>query len=62
MTNSLLSQQLDALLTNETNFIANLSNASALLYQSLSDINWAGFYLYDETNDESCSSRFIHYA
>lgn len=52
MTNSLLSQQLDALLTNETNFIANLSNASALLYQSLSDINWAGFYLYDETNDE----------
>ena len=52
MTNSLLSQQLDALLTNETNFIANLSNASALLYQSLSDINWAGFYLYDKTNDE----------
>ena len=52
MTNSLLSQQLDALLTNETNFIANLSNASALLYQSLSDINWAGFYLYDEINDE----------
>ena len=52
MTNSLLSQQLNALLTNETNFIANLSNASALLYQSLSDINWAGFYLYDETNDE----------
>lgn len=48
----LLSQQLDALLTNETNFIANLSNASALLYQSLSDINLGWFYLYDETNDE----------
>ena len=31
MTNSLLSQQLDTLLTNETNFIANLSNTSALL-------------------------------
>lgn len=28
--------------------IANLSNASALLYQALEDINWAGFYLMQE--------------
>ena len=26
---------------------ANLANAAALLYNELSDLNWAGFYLYD---------------
>ena len=43
-----LATQLDALLDGETNLIANLSNASALLNQNLSDINWVGFYLYDQ--------------
>ena len=38
-----LSKQLDALLTGETNKIANLSNASALLNQFLTNINWVGF-------------------
>ncbi|GAJ26088.1 free methionine-(R)-sulfoxide reductase [Liquorilactobacillus sucicola DSM 21376 = JCM 15457] len=52
MAKSLLSQQLDALLTAENNLIANLSNASALLFESLHDINWAGFYLYDESKKE----------
>ena len=28
--------------------IANLANASALLWQMLKDINWAGFYLMEE--------------
>lgn len=49
---SMMNQQLDALLYNETNLIANLSNASALLKQSLTDINWAGFYLYQPKEDE----------
>ncbi len=40
-----LSKQLDALLTDETDQIANLSNATALLNQFLTDINWVGFYL-----------------
>lgn len=48
---SLLNQQLDALLHNETNLIANLANASALLQQSWSDLNWVGFYLYDNAAD-----------
>ena len=48
MNRSLLVQQLDALLTDEHNFIANLANASALLYNEIHDINWSGFYLYDE--------------
>lgn len=40
-----LHQQLKALLANETDMIANLANTSALLYHSLADINWVGFYL-----------------
>ncbi|RTQ92524.1 GAF domain-containing protein [Lysinibacillus telephonicus] len=40
-----LSKQLAALLDGETNKIANLSNASALLNQFLDNINWVGFYL-----------------
>ena len=40
-----LTKQLDALLTGEKDRIANLSNASALLNQFLSDINWVGFYI-----------------
>ncbi|KRM77017.1 GAF domain-containing protein [Secundilactobacillus collinoides] len=51
-TPSLMNQQIDALLYNEHNLISNLSNASALLNQSLTDINWAGFYLYQEDTDE----------
>lgn len=46
----MLSKQLAALLEGETDAIANLSNASALLNQSLHTINWCGFYLYK--NDE----------
>ncbi len=42
--------QLDALLQGEKDTIANLSNASALLFHGLDHVNWAGFYLYK--NDE----------
>ena len=42
---ALLAKQLDALLDGETNQIANLSNASALLNQFLDNTNWVGFYL-----------------
>ena len=50
--NPLITAQLDALLYGETNLVANLSNASALLKQTLTDVNWAGFYLYQpESND-----------
>ncbi|WP_242316279.1 GAF domain-containing protein, partial [Bacillus cereus group sp. BfR-BA-01355] len=36
---------LDALLTGESNVVANLSNASALLNQFLDRVNWVGFYV-----------------
>lgn len=39
---------LDALLEENLNITANLANASALLNYFLKDINWVGFYLYDE--------------
>ncbi len=42
----LLIKQLHALLEGESDRIANLSNISALLYHSLDNVNWAGFYLY----------------
>ena len=45
---ALLAKQLDALLDGETNQIANLSNASALLNQFLDDTNWVGFYLMED--------------
>ena len=45
----LLLAQLDALLTGESNALANLSNASALLNQALPRSVFAGFYLYDQT-------------
>jgi L-methionine (R)-S-oxide reductase len=44
----LVTKQLKALTDGETNLVANLSNASALLNQFLDDVNWVGFYLYEE--------------
>lgn len=41
----LLREQLGALCQGEREAIPNLANASALIYQTLPDINWAGFYL-----------------
>lgn len=41
----LLCRQLSALLEDVPHKIANLANASALLWNELSDLNWAGFYL-----------------
>lgn len=41
---NLLSQQLTALIQGVPYEIANLANASALLWHTLPDINWVGFY------------------
>ena len=41
---ALLAAQLQALTDDVPYEIANLSNASALLWEQLPDINWAGFY------------------
>lgn len=39
-----LAQQLSSLLEGEEDLIANAANFSSLLFHSLPDINWAGFY------------------
>ncbi|PLT31506.1 GAF domain-containing protein [Peribacillus deserti] len=44
----LVIKQLKALVEDEPNRIANLSNAAALLNQFLDRINWVGFYLMDD--------------
>ncbi len=41
----LLAAQIKALAEDEPNYIPVLSNASALLYENMEDLNWAGFYL-----------------
>lgn len=39
-----LFQQAEALLSGQTDAVANAANLSALLFVSLPDVNWAGFY------------------
>ena len=41
----LINEQLKYLIEDVTYEITNYANASALLFQSLKNINWAGFYL-----------------
>ncbi|GAB2993638.1 GAF domain-containing protein [Psychrosphaera aestuarii] len=46
--------QAKALCEGEPNLIANLSNISAILFERLDDVNWAGFYLMGKSvNGES---------
>jgi L-methionine (R)-S-oxide reductase len=40
-----LASELRSLLEGEPDMIANLANAAALLYHSLPQLNWCGFYL-----------------
>jgi GAF domain-containing protein len=40
-----LARSLDALIGDEPDALANLSNAAALLWEALPEINWAGFYI-----------------
>lgn len=44
----LLKEQMDALTGTQSRPIPNLANASALLWQILPDLNWAGFYLIED--------------
>lgn len=48
----LILQHIKDLVKDEPNWIANLSNAAALLNESLDQINWVGFYLWDEADEE----------
>ena len=43
-----LAAQLRSLLEDERDLIANAANMASVLYHSLPDLNWAGFYLYKD--------------
>lgn len=43
-----LNRDFNALMVGETSFLATLANTSALLYERLTDVNWAGFYLLED--------------
>ncbi len=43
-----LHMQLRATVRGIPHFIANLANASALIYENMEDLNWAGFYLMED--------------
>lgn len=40
-----LNRDFSALMAGETSFLATLANTSALLFERLEGVNWAGFYL-----------------
>ncbi|HFZ8993140.1 TPA: GAF domain-containing protein [Citrobacter freundii] len=40
-----LNRDFQSLMAGETSFLATLANTSALLFERLSAVNWAGFYL-----------------
>lgn len=44
-----LCEQARGILAGEPDLIANAANFSALVFHSLPDFNWAGFYLFDGT-------------
>jgi GAF domain-containing protein len=39
-----LAQALEALIGDETDAVANMANAAGLIFESLPDLNWVGFY------------------
>jgi GAF domain-containing protein len=39
-----LAQMLEALIGDETDAVANMANAAGLIWESLPDVNWVGFY------------------
>lgn len=41
----MLAAQIKSLAEDEPNYIPVMSNASALLYENMEDLNWAGFYI-----------------
>lgn len=47
----LLVAQADALLSDESDFIANAANFSAFVFDGISDLNWAGFYFLASSGD-----------
>jgi putative methionine-R-sulfoxide reductase with GAF domain len=52
-----LNRDFKALMAGETSFLATLANTSALLFERLSDVNWAGFIFWKVKRWCSARSR-----
>ena len=44
---AMLAAQVEALLADERNLVANAAQLSAFIFQEIPDLNWAGFYFVD---------------
>ena len=44
----LIQEQADEIIAAEPFYVASLANLSALLFESMEGLNWAGFYLMDK--------------
>jgi GAF domain-containing protein len=44
----LINTQVQALISDESDMIANMANIAAVLFNNLEQINWAGFYLFKQ--------------
>ena len=53
-----IATKMTALVSTEDDFIANIANGAALLWNILKDINWSGFYLWNEENKELVLAPF----
>lgn len=47
-----LKKELNSLIEGEPNLIANLANISSWIYHSMPELNWCGFYLWDNQANE----------
>ena len=56
--NEILIEQCSYLIDDTLPNIANISNLIALLYHEIENINWLGFYICDETNNECTLGPF----
>jgi GAF domain-containing protein len=45
---SLINAQVQALISGESDMIANMANIAAVLFNNLEQVNWAGFYFFKE--------------
>lgn len=44
----ILNKQAQSIISSEYDWTANLANLSALIFNQLDDVNWAGFYMFKE--------------
>ncbi len=47
-----LEKELLSLIEGEKNLIANFSNIASWIFHSMPDLNWSGFYLWEDTDQE----------